>query len=453
MKKIIVFLLCLTVSANFLFAQDIERNVKERLTDYFNKYTATAKISTPKLNSFDINYDRKTIAIYASESFAYQPFRPETVENIYNQVKELLPGPVHYYQLTIYADGKPIEDLVPNFYRNKKKDKERLSLNIDYKGAPWVKNISRPNEISRGLQDRHIAIWQSHGNYFNMVLHMDEATPHLHVDFIPVATEQSRGLSTRVSMKQALKQQGFVGVGRKQTEWAAWMEREKEALTEIAQRHDFEIISLGTNRPHMDLPQFKEAAARLEAVQQQTAAVEREVAELERQRDALKGTVRLLKEADRVNAPLHDIQPEKTLTGAVKGVTVDQVEQLKKMALRSVTDRHKVQELTEENTRLRSQVPSMKKRLEEAQRQQRLEQENRRLRDENYYLQSELQEERSFTERLTDGIGRMLDFLEEHLPERLRPLLEKARELLPDPEIGQQQEQQQHQRGMGGMEL
>ena len=259
--------------------------------------------------------------------------------------------------------------------------------------------------------------------------------PHLHVDFIPVATEQSRGLSTRVSMKQALKQQGFVGVGRKQTEWAAWMEREKEALTEIAQRHDFEIISLGTNRPHMDLPQFKEAAARLEAVQQQTAAVEREVAELERQRDALKGTVRLLKEADRVNAPLHDIQPEKTLTGAVKGVTVDQVEQLKKMALRSVTDRHKVQELTEENTRLRSQVPSMKKRLEEAQRQQRLEQENRRLRDENYYLQSELQEERSFTERLTDGIGRMLDFLEEHLPERLRPLLEKARELLPDPEI------------------
>ena len=43
-----------------------------------------------------------------------------------------------------------------------------------------------------------------------MVLHMDEATPHLHVDVIPVATEQSRGLSTRVSMKQALKQQGFV---------------------------------------------------------------------------------------------------------------------------------------------------------------------------------------------------------------------------------------------------
>ena len=73
-----------------------------------------------------------------------------------------------------------------------------------------------------------------HLRVFNMVLHMDEATPHLHVDFIPVATEQSRGLSTRVSMKQALKQQGFEGQGRKQTEWNAWMDREKVALKEIA---------------------------------------------------------------------------------------------------------------------------------------------------------------------------------------------------------------------------
>lgn len=163
--KYILFFLSV-ISTNFLFAQDIERNVKERLTDYFAKYTATAKISTPKLNSIDIDYDRKTITIYASEGFAYQPFRPETVEMIYNQVKELLPGPVHYYRTTIYADGKPIEELIPNIYRNKKKDKERMSLHVDYKGAPWVKNISRPNEISRGLQDRHIAVWQSHGNYY-----------------------------------------------------------------------------------------------------------------------------------------------------------------------------------------------------------------------------------------------------------------------------------------------
>ena len=126
MKKIIVLVLCLTIAANFLFAQDIERNVRERLTNYFNTYTTTTKISTPKLNSFDIDYDHKMMNIYVSESFAYQPFTPETVELIYNQVIALLPGPVHYYKITIYADGKPIEELVPNLYR-KKKDKARIS--------------------------------------------------------------------------------------------------------------------------------------------------------------------------------------------------------------------------------------------------------------------------------------------------------------------------------------
>lgn len=166
MKKRELILSCLFLCMSPLFAQEIERNVKERLTDYFGKYTATARISTPKLKSVDIDYDRKKITIHATESFAYQSFLPETVEAIYDQVKSLLPGPVHYYQMTIYADGKPIEELVPNFYRKKKKDKERMSLETDYKGAPWVTNSSRPNEISRGLQGRHLALWQSHGSYF-----------------------------------------------------------------------------------------------------------------------------------------------------------------------------------------------------------------------------------------------------------------------------------------------
>ena len=77
----------------------------------------------------------------------------------------------------------------------------------------------------------------------------------------------------------------------------------------------------------------------------------------------------------------------------------------------------------------------------------------RDLRQQVAYLEDSLDSDRNFSSRLLEGVGAVLDFLDRHLPERLRPLLEKARELLPDPEIGQQQEQQQPQRGMGGMEL
>ncbi len=166
MKKITAFLLCLTLGLHYLAAQEVEKELKEQLTDYFGKYTAPVKINTPKADSVIISHAHKSVDVYVSESFAYQPFRPESVETVYNQIKELLPKAVRRHRLTIYADGKPIEELIPNIYRNKKKDKERMSLDIDYKGAAWVRNSSRPNEVSRGLQERHIAVWQSHGNYF-----------------------------------------------------------------------------------------------------------------------------------------------------------------------------------------------------------------------------------------------------------------------------------------------
>jgi len=303
-------------------------------------------------------------------------------------------------------------------------------------------------EFAESFQERN-----PHLRVFNMVLHMDEATPHLHVDFIPVATEQSRGLSTRVSMKQALKQQGFVSLGRKQTEWNAWMEREKAALTEIAQAHEFEIISLGGGRPHMDLPEYRAAAQRLEAVQEQVTAAEHDMAELEKQRKALQGTVRRLQAAEKVRVDLEAIQPERTLTGAVRGVTVEQVEDLKAAAIRGTVAEHDVRELKEENRQLRSRLPSVKEQLKEAEEQQRLLNENYDLRVEVEYLTESLNSERDFSSRLLEGIGAVLDFLDRHLPEQFRPLVEKARELLPVPELQQPEQEQERGHTGGGMEL
>ncbi|MEG2149779.1 MAG: xanthan lyase [Bacteroidaceae bacterium] len=167
MKRCYLLLAYLVILSGNVFSQDLERNVKDRLDEYFSNYTtSSSSIGKVKLKSFEINHNRKELAIHTGESFAYQPFLPETVEGIYRQLSKILPGPVNYYTTTVYVNGKPIEELIPNFFRDKKKDKERLSLNIDYKGEPWVKNTSVPYTINRGLQNRHIALWQSHGKYF-----------------------------------------------------------------------------------------------------------------------------------------------------------------------------------------------------------------------------------------------------------------------------------------------
>lgn len=92
---------------------------------------------------------------------------------------------------------------------------------------------------------------------FSAHLHMDEETPHLHTDFVPYTTESKRGVDTRVSLKQALKAQGFEGSNRQETEWSLWIESEKQKLSEVMEQHGIQWIKLGTHRKHLSVLNFE----------------------------------------------------------------------------------------------------------------------------------------------------------------------------------------------------
>ncbi len=93
---------------------------------------------------------------------------------------------------------------------------------------------------------------------FNAVIHMDEETPHLHIDYVPFTTEsKNRGPNTRVSFKQAMAQQGFCGGSRKETEWKQWADSEKEHLASIMRKYDVEWLQLGTHEKHLSVYDYK----------------------------------------------------------------------------------------------------------------------------------------------------------------------------------------------------
>ena len=113
----------------------------------------------------------------------------------------------------------------------------------------------------------------------------------------------------------------------------------------------------------------------------------------------------------------------------------------------------KVKELKVENQQLHSRMPSMKEKLKEAEERQRLINENRNLQVQVEYLENSLDSERNFASRLLEGVEAVLDFLDRHLPEQFRPMLERARELLPVPELQQPEQEQDRGHTWGGMEL
>ena len=114
---------------------------------------------------------------------------------------------------------------------------------------------------------------------FSAHLHMDEETPHVHIDFVPFIRNSKRGLDTRVSLKGALAEQGFKGGTRSATEWNQWMESEKQELSKVAERYGVRWKQLGTHNKHLSVLDF-EKQERAKEVEKLEKAVSSNKAEL-----------------------------------------------------------------------------------------------------------------------------------------------------------------------------
>lgn len=127
------------------------------------------------------------------------------------------------------------------------------------------------DEYMKGFQERNPTL-----RVFAAHLHLDEATPHLHIDFIPYVTGSKRGLDTRVSLKQALSVLGFKGGTRMETELNQWVAAEKEQLASIMLEHGIEWEQKGTHEKHLSLLDFEkqERAKEVAALEVQKADLE-----------------------------------------------------------------------------------------------------------------------------------------------------------------------------------
>ena len=217
---------------------------------------------------------------------------------------------------------------------------------------------SRTEQLAKAVLEEYMYHFDARNPYlfvFNATLHMDEATPHLHIDFIPFTTESKRGLDTRVSMKKALERQGCRGSGRSDTETMAWLQSEKEALAYIMKNHGIEWENQGNNREHLSVLEYKREQR------------SKEVVELEDEVDALKTKAEnLTKAIDAVTEISNDEEFEKEFTlpepqrlesaksykGRIEGIFNKLKAFVKKVFVELMESRSLNAKLYNENTRL-----------------------------------------------------------------------------------------------------
>ena len=220
--------------------------------------------------------------------------------------------------LARYNEKQTRKDRVIDDYYEKirtgKQEKPFEELIIQIGNKDDMNASSENGQLARQMLDEYMQSFQQRNptlRVFSAHLHMDEATPHLHIDFIPFTTGSKRGLETRVSLKKALEALGFAGGTKSHTELNQWIESEKQALASIMARHDIEWEQKGTHEEHLSVLDYKkqerskEVAAletQIGALQEQTANAETMLSEKQERLDdiapILKNTEKFVRKYD-----------------------------------------------------------------------------------------------------------------------------------------------------------
>ena len=145
---------------------------------------------------------------------------------------------------------------------------------------------------------------------FSAYLHMDEASPHLHIDFVPYTTGSKRGLDTRVSLKQALSALGFKGGTRRETELNQWVAYEKEQLAAVMLEHGIEWEKKGTHEKHLSVLDFekKERAKEVAELKQSISDGKERLSDIQIQhRKAVQETEQIRQEGEAIRQEVSEL--------------------------------------------------------------------------------------------------------------------------------------------------
>lgn len=163
--------------------------------------------------------------------------------------------------------------VIKNYYekiRTSKQEKPFHEVIFQIGNKDDMNAQSEDGQLAAKILDEFMKKFQKRNpnlHVFSAHLHMDEATPHLHIDFVPFTTGSKRGLETRVSLKQALAAQGFTGGTRTETEWNQWIQSEKEELALVMERYGVEWEQKGTHEKHLTVLEYEKKMRAQEVVE------------------------------------------------------------------------------------------------------------------------------------------------------------------------------------------
>ena len=273
-------------------------------------------------------------------------------ENVKDVYHELFDEALAWYNEKQTRSDRRIDDYYEKI-RSGKQEKpfHEIILQIGDKDNMGAKTEN--GQLAAKVLDKYMRDFQRRNptlRVFSAYLHMDEATPHLHIDFVPYTTGSKRGLDTRVSLKQALSALGFKGGTRRETELNQWVAYEKEQLAAVMLEHGIEWEKKGTHEKHLSVLDFekKERAKEVAELEQSISDGKERLSDIQIQhRKAVQETEQIRKKGEAIRQEVSELSETSDL--------------LKKQATTLAEDKKK---LLSDNVKLEKQQKKLQQDIE-----------------------------------------------------------------------------------------
>lgn len=177
------------------------------------------------------------------------------------------------------AAQKRADKRIPDYYEHiKKSGKEKLfyEIVVEFGDVHSCGKSSDNWETAKQMLDEYMREFEKRNpnlKVFNAVMHLDEATPHLHIDFVPVAHKTVRGLPLKNSMSGAFREQGFSSSNRFQNEWVSWEQQEQEEMSRILSAHGFERDVKNDKHTYLPVDDYKKMASQRQEIKKYNAQI------------------------------------------------------------------------------------------------------------------------------------------------------------------------------------
>ena len=233
-------------------------------------------------------------------------------ENLKDVYHELFDEALARYNEKQTRSDRRIEDYYEKI-RSGKQEKpfHEIILQIGDKDNMGAKTEN--GQLAAKVLDKYMQDFQQRNptlRVFSAYLHMDEASPHLHIDFVPYTTGSKWGLDTRVSLKQALAALGFKGGTRRETELNQWVAYEKEQLAAVMLEHGIEWEKKGTHEKHLSVLDFekKERAKEVAELEQSISDGKERLSDIQiQQRKAEQETEQIRQEGEAIRQEVSEL--------------------------------------------------------------------------------------------------------------------------------------------------